>query len=172
MRNYSRVARFWGYVFLIVGIFFAVTPSGVTVFLTSLARIAGFTGDLYDPGKSLWHVLSLSLMVAVTTSAFYSAAYPENRPVYKTLVFAKWMSTFGFLFLARQNSAWIICALGDGFVALSLMCVRAFDLRSSLSMPVACVGKKFYEVYFGKIHLAENKFFWFRHTRRFGKTNP
>ncbi len=171
--SYKLVASVWGWVFLIVGINFAFWPHEVTAFLTSLAGLAHLAGDFQTQSYSLWHILSLSLMAAVTVCAFWSARFPREEGVFAALITAKWVSTIGFSYLALTKfPAWWLCAFGDGTVAVTLMMARCCDAGVFAAMRAkwrSC--GLFYEVHFGKINLAPDKVFWFRHTRRRGKTN-
>ncbi len=168
---YSRTARAWAAVFFLVALAFAATPAAVGEVLTALAHMAGLSGALATPGGTLWHVLAISLMVAVTGLAWESAHRPADLGLFATLLAAKLASTTGFGILAATVApAFLLCALGDGFVALTLW--LAWRATPSIARRPVHPGfgrryagqAPFYEVWFGKIDVAPGKAFWFRYT--------
>ena len=132
---YAKVTRAWSIVFLFVGISFLVDPGETGRILTQLANGLGFRGRISTPTGSLWWVLSLSLMSAVTLLAHFGARDPKSHQLYFTLLVAKIVSTAGFTLLAfRLSPAWIVCAFGDGFVALSLWLARHWRSKDTPSL--------------------------------------
>ncbi len=172
--SYVLVARLWAFVFVLVGLAFALIPERAVGGLESLGRSLGLSGTLASPPGTLWHVLALSLMVCVTGLAWQSARRPELAGPYRLLLAAKITSTAGFAFLALGGgSVWLLGAGGDGFVALTLWLAR----RSGRPALVPGLGRTylgqapFYEVWFGKCNLAPGRAFWFRYTVLDGATS-
>lgn len=123
--TYSFVARFWAVVFFLVGLSFLIIPYEVAVSLNQIAHAVGLSGEITAPVGNLWQVLSLSLMSCVTLCAWFSANNPNEGGVYVALVVAKLVSTAGFIVLTTHlASAWLVCAVADGFVAITLMLSR------------------------------------------------
>lgn len=121
---YRRTAQGWALCFIGVGALFALLPAQVGRGLQGLAGWLGLHGHVEVGAGSLWHVLALSLMVAVTGLAWLSARSPEDKGPYAVLMAAKIASTLVFLWLARGGSAWLLCAVADGFVAATLAWTR------------------------------------------------
>ena len=169
-RCYSRVAYFWAWVFLIVGCLFGLMPTQVGQNLSAWAHLLGLSGAIASPTGNLWHVLSLSLMAAITVCAFWSARHPEQPGVYYALLVAKSVSTIGFTVLAiTQAPAWILCAGGDGFVGVTLWASHHYSYKGALKVrrDFARIYRgqaPFYEVWFGKLNIAPDLAFWFRYT--------
>ncbi len=166
---YQRLCQFWAIVFIIVGLTFIFSPNNVSTFLTTLAHTLGLSGTIPSAAGTLWHILTISLMSAVTVCAYYSAKHPHDEKIYRTLVIAKWVSTIGFAINAYYlGSAWIVCMLGDGFVAITLMITRAHWRKSQPSTDdfanTYLCQAPYYEVWYGKINIAPGQAFWFRYT--------
>ncbi|MBM3267267.1 MAG: hypothetical protein FJZ01_06430 [Candidatus Sericytochromatia bacterium] len=173
---YARTANAWAVVFALVLVAFIEAPERTGAFLTELANRAGLAGTIHAPTDNLWYVLALSLMVAVTALAVVSARTGDPGP-YRSLLAAKLMSTFVFFLQAVTDTpAYLLCALGDGFVALTLAAAwgisaphreRAAALRDGL---VPDLRRRypglgpFYEVWFGKVNVGPGQAFWFRYT--------
>ncbi len=122
---YSRVARLWVRVFVVFGLAFLVAPTGVGEALTCLASALGLPGRIEAREGTLWWVLALSLMSCVTVLASVSARRPAESGPYVALMTAKLASTVLFAWLAAVcGAAWLLCAAGDGFVALTLWLAR------------------------------------------------
>ena len=151
-RIYSLIARIWGWVFISVGLAFLFIPQNVASILTVLSSTTGLSGTIVAPASNLWHVLSLSLMSMLAVAIFASAKTPENNSLYHAILTAKTVSTLGFVLLSLQESAWLVCAAGDGFVALTLIWARRTRHTHH------------YEIWFGKLNFAPQQAFWFRHT--------
>lgn len=114
-------ARVWGVVFLLVGATFAVRPVAVGEDLTALARVLRLGGVVESGPRDLWWVLALSMMLTITVLALWCANEPDNAAPFVGLMTSKLTSTFCFLVLSLAvGPAWLLCALGDGFVALTL----------------------------------------------------
>jgi hypothetical protein len=122
---YSPVARAWSWVFALFGLTFLAAPEWAGGRLTTLAGILGLPGRIVAPGGTLWWVLALSLMSCVTVLAAASARRPADHGAYVALMTAKLSSTLLFVMLAISHGwAWLLCAAGDGFVALTLWLAR------------------------------------------------
>ncbi len=173
---YPVLSRFWGWVFVVVGLTFVVAPNHVSLWLVKISYFLGVPLVIQGPATNLWYVLALSLMAAVSACAFLSARYPEERGVYVVLILAKLTSTLGFFYFAVwYGPLWLLCAFADGFVALTLVAARRnfrFALLAPHPLKLVFRGQKpFYEVYFGRVLLESGSVFWFRHTLRQGITN-
>jgi hypothetical protein len=171
--SYARVARFWAIVFFTVCLLFLLMPHRTGEALTGLANKIGLAGNIAMPTDNLWYVLALSFMAIITICAWTSAAHPAHRETYYGLLVAKTISSVGFLVMALHAPAWAICALGDGFVALTLWCSHRQSDKAALSLsPLARVyhgQSPFYEVWFGKIDVAPQTAFWFHYELLDGK---
>ena len=118
---YSKIARFWAVIFLIVGLLFLILPFKVLEFLNALGHGLGWAGTMTGAPATLWYILALSLMGIITVCAWSSAKWPDHSETYYALLTAKIISTIGFIFLAvSMGGVWIVAAVGDGFVALTL----------------------------------------------------
>jgi hypothetical protein len=173
-RLFSRLARFWSVCFLVFGLLFLAAPEAVGRWLTSLAGLFGLRGEIAAPAGTLWWVLTLSLMSTIVVLSAYCARHPRRREPYVALMTAKLVSSAGFLWLALWSGpAWLVCAVGDGFVALSLWAARRLQggpcLPRGYARRYAGVGPLI-EEYYGKVDLAPGAAFWFRYTILDGKT--
>ncbi len=171
--RYAAVARGWAAVFAAVALLFAVVPGRVGPSLSTLGHFLGLSGEIATPADNLWWVLALSLMVSVTGLAWHSAHDPTASGPYRILLAAKLASTAGFVWLAWRLTApvWLLCAAGDGFVALTLWLARLGEAgrAATSSVPdgfarVYRGQRPFYEVWFGKLNIAPGQAFWFRYT--------
>ena len=125
LRRYRLLAQFWSVAFVVTGLEFAFIPQFLSTQMHLAASLLGLTGHIDLAPGSLWHVIALSLMIAVTMLAWQTARRPEDPSPYVTLQTAKVSSTLMFLFLAAtQGSIWLLCALTDGSIALSLFLAR------------------------------------------------
>lgn len=180
MTHYSVVATAWAIVFAFVALLFATLPDRVGSFLTKLAGFLGLGGRIESPGDTLWWVLALSLMVSVTGLAWHTARTPEAIGPYRILLAAKVTSTVGFAWLAWTAKApvWLLCAAGDGFVAITLWLARRWSTsdpgsggRVADAFGRVYRGQRpFYEVWFGKVDIGPGQAFWFRYTLLDGST--
>jgi len=165
---YAKVVKLWAYLFLAAGLVFLFAPVQLQEGMNTFAQTIGLTGEINATAGTLWHVLALSLMSALVGLAFASAGFPENKFFYRIIVLAKSVSVAGFLFLALSNgTAWILAAVVDGFIAITLIATRGTITLNNMAPGFAGIypGKKpFYEVWYGKIDLAPGKAFWFRYT--------
>ncbi len=120
-----RIARLWSVLFLAVGLSLLFYPTGMMHFLNRLAEWLRLSGKITIVPFSLDHILALSLMGTITLLADQLARHPERRELLWLLVAAKLFSTAGFLVLTfTTGSAWLLGALADAAVALSLWFVR------------------------------------------------
>lgn len=152
---------------MVVAMLFLFIPEQLAETLTQLAALLGLSGSITAPPHNLWHVLTFSLMGTLALLASKSAKEPTNACYLGILVAAKLISVAGFLWLtALYGSAWITCAVADGFVALTL--VMAFPRKEQGDIPGFArstdVASPFYNVWFGKIDLSPGNAFWFRYT--------
>lgn len=169
--GYVRLARLWAVVFAITGLAFAVVPDRAGAFMTWAARLVRLSGTVDTPAGGLWHVLAVSLMVAVTGLAWASARRPDEAWSYVTLLAVKLTSTAGFAVLAVVLAPlWLLAALADGFVVFSLWAARraSREAGSDQTPPPGFARRyagqrPFFEVWFGKLNLPEGAF-WFRYT--------
>lgn len=165
---YAKIVKLWAYLFLGAGLVFMLFPVELEAGMNDLAQLLGLTGTINAVPGTLWHVLSLSLMGALVALAFASSRFPENNALYRIIVLAKTISVAGFIFLAlSEGSAWIMAAAVDGFIAFTLIISRTSLKSSAMSagFPRTYSGNKpFYEVWYGKIDIAQGKAFWFRYT--------
>ncbi len=166
-RSYSLLARFWSLAFIATGLIFAFAPALLSQQMHAAAQLLGLGGDVDMTAWSMWHVIALSLMVAVTMLAWQSAQRPDERGPYVVLQTAKVFSTLTFLLLAcTKGGVWLLCALTDGSIALSLFAVR----RTFASQPLvagfarAALPSPGYEVWYGKVDLGDARALWFRYT--------
>ena len=153
--------------FIVVGLTFLFTPQMAGDSLNRIAQLLGLTGEITTPPGTLWYVLTLSLMGTIALLAFTSAAYPQQKILYKSLVLAKSISVAGFLVLAaNQGSAWLLCAIADAFVAGTLVLSYPSEVFKDMTAGFArqMAGAPHYEVWFGKIDVAPGRAFWFRYT--------
>ncbi|MBI4862707.1 MAG: hypothetical protein HY815_20970 [Candidatus Riflebacteria bacterium] len=119
------VARLWAVVFCLVGACFLVAPGLVPDLVSALAGRLGLGGRIQSGPGGLWWILALSLMATITVLAETCAREPYNLFAFRALVTAKLVSTAGFVGLATTGGAvWLLCALGDGFVAATLLLAR------------------------------------------------
>jgi len=172
VKTYVFVAKTWSVVFVIVAFIFMFFPHHLSRGLTSFGNAIGFSGTIYAPAYTLWHILTFSLMGTLAMLAAVSARFPEKKSYYSAIMVAKTISVLGFLKLAMTfGTVWLLCAGADAFVALSL--VWAYPKFSSqMAAGFARHGKvhaPFYEVWFGKIDIAPDRAFWFRYTTLNGK---
>lgn len=170
VRWYRLLLVVWGVTFLFTGCMFVVAPAGVAGLLLGIGNLLGLHGELDARTGTMWHVLALSLMVAVTGLCWAGWRRPYDAVLWRLLLAAKITSTLGFLVLsATSGSMWLTSAGADGFVAASLVLARlgvARSLRSSLPgwrRRHAGLGPA-YEVWFGKVDLAQDQALWFRYT--------
>lgn len=173
MRTFSRICRIWSLVFLAVGLLFAFFPAGVASALTALGASLGLPGTIPGPGGTLWWVLSLSLMATITVLADACARRPPERAPYVALMTAKLVSTFACLGLAAVHGpAWVLCAVGDGFVALTLCAARRGMTRCVIPRGFGRVwggAGPHHEEYFAMIDLEPERALWLRYTLLDGK---
>ena len=113
----------WAAVFAVVGLLFAAAPDFTAASITWASQRLDVQGAL-DPAD-LWHVLAVSLMVAITVLSV-QAARGETDP-FGPLVAAKLTSTVGFLAHVPEGGAWWLCAGADLFVAVTLIAAEALD---------------------------------------------
>ena len=173
LRIYRSIAFAWAALFVVTGAEFAAIPGLLGTGLHALARLLQLHGTIDVSPGTLWHVLALSLMVAVTGLALLTARRPADRGPYLVLMAAKLASTCVFLYLAATlGSIWLLCAATDGFVALTL-----FLARRGLDPPAKVPGFEraqrpapFYEVWFVKVDLGPDRALWLRYTLLDGKT--
>lgn len=166
-KTYRLTAKAWSFVFVAVALLFLFAPEQLADTLTQLAALLGLSGSISAPPHNLWHVLTFSLMGTLALLAARSAKEPTNPVYYKIIVAAKLISVVGFLWLtAIYGSAWLTCAVADGFVALTL--VMTFPKTEQGSIPGFArptdAPSPFYNVWFGKIDLSPGNAFWFRYT--------
>lgn len=128
---YAHLARAWAVVFAAVGSAFLLAPRRSTDALNRLAGALGLRGEIGGAGGELWWVLAVSLMATVTVLAEASARRPDDAVPFTALLTAKLVSTVLFAGLAiGRGGAWALCALGDGFVAASLVFARRNQTRT------------------------------------------
>ncbi len=166
MKRYVLIARIWSILFLVAGTSFIIIPNELGQILTSMGNAIGLTGAIEAAPKTLWHILTLSLMGTITALAWLSARNPENKTLLHCILIAKSVSVAGFLALSFiAGTSWLLCAATDAFVAITLY--LAYPKQLSL-MPhgFARTNKSapHYEVWYGKIDLSPQKAFWFRYT--------
>ncbi len=176
VRRYRLVLAVWTAVFLFTGCLFVLAPAHVVALLAGLGNLLGLRGELDVQPGTLWHVLAVSLMVAVTGLSWANWRRPYDDVLWRLLLAAKVASTIGFLVLVgTRGSMWLTSAGADGFVAVSLVLARrgvARSLRATLPgwrRRHAGLGPA-YEVWFGKVELAPDQAFWFRYTLLDGVT--
>ena len=121
---FSKVSRFWAIMFMLFAIGFAIFPAGTGEALTYLANFIGLSGVIFSGGVSLWWVLSLSMMITI-----YGLAWSIPHQGYPALMTCKLSSTVLFTALAVHDPAWLVCAAGDGFVALTLWLAKWYDKK-------------------------------------------
>ncbi len=123
--RYILLLRAWALVFFVCGTAFLVAPTAVGEVLTWCASVLGLSGTIHASPDTLWHGLAISLMASIVLLSETAARRPEDRAPYVTLMTAKLVSTAMFLGLAlRDGPAWLVCASGDAFVALTLFAGR------------------------------------------------
>jgi len=171
-KSYSQLTGIWALVFFFVAMLFLFVPDLVVVSLNGLAELLGLSGTVTAPASTLWHVLALSLMGTLTVLAVTASKHPTEKTYYTTIVSAKMISVVGFTLLAIQfGSAWLICAVADGFVALTL--ALTFPKAGSDMTPGFARTPNgrapHYEVWYGKVDLSPGSAFWFRYTITNGK---
>jgi hypothetical protein len=167
LRRYRLLAQVWSVAFVVTGLEFALIPKFLSTQMHVAAGMLGLSGHIDLTPGSLWHIIALSLMVAVTMLAWQTARRPSDRGPYITLQIAKIASTLMFLFLAAtQGGIWLLCALTDGSIALTL-----FLARRSLPQPQVVPGfaraalpSPGYEVWYAKIDVGAGQALWLRHT--------
>lgn len=119
--RYHQLMRLWSLVFLCVGLSFIFFPEKLAESLTSAANQLGLSGTITMPRDNIGYVLALSLMAGITCLADLSVRQPNHSPFFAILMVCKITSTLGFLYLTIQSApAWLLCAVGDGFVAWSI----------------------------------------------------
>src|SRR5688572_20501794 len=134
LKAYVWTARIWAAVFLLVGLGFAFRPEATGHDLTAIANLFGVGGEVVSGPRTLWWVLTLSLMATITVLSAWCSYAPENPAPFVALMTAKLTSTAIFLLLAAMFSpAWLTGAAGDGFVALTLWLTRR---RARSALPV------------------------------------
>jgi len=174
LRIYRGVALGWAALFVVTGAQFAIVPDWVGNGLHTLGALLHLGGTMDVVPGSLWHVLALSLMVAVTGLALLTAHEPRDRGPYVVLMSAKIASTLAFLYLAAIHGAiWLLCAATDGFVAVTLFLARR-GLDAQPRLPGFTRSRRsgpFYEVWFAKVDLGPDRALWLRHTLLDGKTS-
>ena len=167
-KNYVRLAYFWAFVFFVVGLLFVFIPEILAEQLTQMAHLVGLSGEIHMPRDNVGYVLGLSLMALLVFITVQSARFPTRINLYQGLLISKITSTLFFLSLSfSYGTAWITCALADGFVALTLFITHyPLDLKPALfDFWRQYVGQSpFYEVWFGKIWVSPEQAFWFRYT--------
>ena len=166
-KNYRLTARTWSFVFVAVALLFLFVPERLADTLTHLAAMMGLSGSIIAPPQNLWHVLTFSLMGTLALLAARSAKEPTNGSYYGIMVAAKLISVVGFLWLTYMSGpAWLLCAVADGFVALTL--VMTFHRTAQDGIPGFArdmnAPSPNYNVWFGKIDLAHGSALWFRYT--------
>ena len=166
-RRYRLLAQFWSVAFVVTGLEFAWMPEFLSTQMHAAAALLGLSGHIDLTPGSLWHVIALSLMIAVTILAVQTARRPEARGPYLALQAAKISSTLMFLVLAATHGGiWLLCALTDGAIAVSLFAAR----RKLPQTPVvpgfarAVLPSPGYEVWYAKIDLGAARALWLRHT--------
>ena len=172
-RQYRALAQFWCVAFVITGLEFAFVPGWLAGLMTELGQRVGLRGTVDLTPWTPWHVIALSLMIAVTVLAWQSAQRPEAPGPYVALQAAKVASTLLFLWLAVTDaSIWLVSAATDGGIALSLWLVRRKFPRAAV-MPGfarALMPSPGYEVWYGKVDLGPACALWFRYTFHDGDT--
>lgn len=121
---YRRVAGAWAVVFVLAGLAFMFVPDMVGQGLVALAAPLGLGGQVPTAPGSLWFVLAGSLMATISVLAVQTARRPEDGGPYVALMTAKLVSTVAFLFMATHGDIWLLCAICDGSIALSLAVAR------------------------------------------------
>lgn len=121
---YRRVAGTWAAVFVLAGLAFMLAPDLVGRGLVALAAPFGLGGHVPTAPGSLWFVLAGSLMATISVLAYQTARRPEEGGPYVALMTAKLVSTVAFLFLAKHGDIWLLCAVCDGSIALTLAVSR------------------------------------------------
>ncbi len=118
----ATVCRFWTVVFVIVGLGFALTPQLIAELLNRLAATLGLTPGIPTGRDSLWYMLALSLMATLAYLS-WEAARPQAPPTaLRAVLLSKMVSTAGFVMAALTlASGWLLGAVADGFVALTLL---------------------------------------------------
>ncbi|MBW8051078.1 MAG: hypothetical protein FVQ77_12215 [Cytophagales bacterium] len=171
MRNlssYTIVAKTWSVAFFIAGLLFLIFPAQLGQSLTHFANSIGLNGTILVPTGSLWYILTLSLMGTLVLLARTTARYPERQAPYVTILSAKTISVAGFLVLSITNGpAWLLCALTDAFVAITLFITHSSVVSKKLVKGFARIHpakSPHYEVWFGKIDISPGRAFWFRYT--------
>ncbi len=125
MIRLPALCRFWAIVFVIAGLGFAAAPALVADFLNGQAGMLGLVPGIPTERNTLWYALALSLMATITYLA-WEAGRPGASPVLvRALVLSKLVSTAGFSVAAiTLASGWWLCALADGFIAVTLLIAR------------------------------------------------
>ena len=142
--------------------------------LTELAHLFGLWGVIVTPGGgTLWWALTLSLMSTIVVLSHLCATRPNVPGHYAALMTAKIVSTTAFAFLIFVHGpAWLVCVIGDGFVAFTLWFARSRMPR--LTPPPGFARRyhgagPFSEEYFGKVDIAPGRALWFRYSILDGK---
>ncbi len=166
MKRYSLIARVWSILFLVAGTSFIIMPNELGQILTAMGNAIGLPGSIEAAPRTLWHILTLSLMGTITALAWLSARHPENKALLNCILIAKSVSVAGFFVLSfTVGTAWLLCAATDAFVAITLY--WAYPKQSGL-MPAGFAAVRapapHYEIWYGKIDVAPQKAFWFRYT--------
>jgi hypothetical protein len=123
-RGYRRLCMMWAAVFALLGLACVIIPEQSGSWLDRLAHALGLRGEIVADAGSLFHVLAASLMSVLVLLALVTAIVPAAATPYYALLLSKLVSTVGFAYLALNASAWLLCALADGFVALTLYLAR------------------------------------------------
>lgn len=166
MKRYVFIARVWSILFFVAGTSFIIIPNELGQILTAAGNAIGLTGSIEAAPRTLWHILTLSLMGTITALAWLSARNPENKTLLNCILIAKSVSVAGFLVLAFTiGTAWLLCAATDAFVAITLYWAYP-KCVGTMPAGFAAVHARapHYEVWYGKIDIAPQKAFWFRYT--------
>jgi hypothetical protein len=130
---YVLVARIWAVVFLVAGLAFAIDPEGTGHNITTIGGWLGLSGTVETGPRTMWWVLTVSLMATITVLSAWSAHEPQNPAPYVALMTSKLCSTGTFVLLAATaGPAWLVCAACDGSIALTLYLARR---RAHLTVP-------------------------------------
>jgi hypothetical protein len=168
LRRFRRLLAAWCLVFAGTGLAFAIAPESVGQLMQHAGSLAGLDGKLDVRPGTLWHVLALSLMVAVTGLAWQCWRRPLDPEPWRLLLAAKIASTVGFLALAgAHGSIWLTGAASDGFVAATLLWGHQGLLPAELPgwrRRLQVGNGAAYEVWFGKVDLGPERALWFRYT--------
>ncbi len=166
--------KFYGWLFLISGAAFMLSPR----LITSLTNFAGsffpFTAPIAGSERSFWLALTGSYMAMVSYLSFALARNPLSAAAWNCLLLAKGMSSILFLAfaVADRNLIFLGGALVDGPIFLHILYLRIRAEWGAAKSGEGCWTPRFggaagcgYEVWFAKFNDPKTRAaLWIRYT--------